>query len=140
MGCRQATDPVSSDAVQIDVAFEPEELRIGESTLLITITDAAGNPIPDATINVRGDMSHPGMQPVIRDVEGGDENGVYTVPFEWTMAGDWIVEVNVTLDDGTEAGERFEYTLAGDMDMDAMDMTEEASMDDMEMATEEASE
>ena len=61
--------------------------------------------------------------------------------FEWTMGGDWFVEVTATLANGETATERFEYTVSGETNMDemgGMDMTEEASMDGMNMdATEE---
>jgi hypothetical protein len=44
-------------------------------------------------------MSHAGMTPVIVERANG-EAGTYAVPFEWTMAGDWIVTISATLPDG----------------------------------------
>jgi hypothetical protein len=140
--CRQE-EPTTNEAVNIDIAFEPAELFVtDDSTVIITLTDNAGQVIDDATVNVRGDMSHAGMTPVLREITAGTE-GVYTSDYEWTMAGDWNVEIVVTLPDGTTTGETFTFTVAGEMgDMDGMeDMgTEEADMSDMDMdSTEEVS-
>ena len=109
-GCRQA-EPSVNENINIAVAFEPNELAVGASTVLVTITDAAGSAISDATVNVRGDMAHAGMQPVIRDIASGTD-GVYSSEYEWTMAGDWEVTVSVTLPDGTSAEQRFDYSVS----------------------------
>lgn len=137
VGCRQE-EPLTSEDINIEIAFEPAELAVSaDSTVLVTVTDNDGNAISDATVNIRGDMSHAGMAPVLRDIETGEE-GVFSSDYEWTMAGDWEVSVTVTLPDGTEAGETFAFTVEGAMDDMDMEGTEEADMDmDME-ATEEA--
>lgn len=111
-GCRQQAEPTVNENVNIAVAFAPDELTIGASTIVVTLTDAEGNPINDATVNIRGDMNHAGMQPVIRDITSG-ANGSYSSEYEWTMAGDWEVTVAVTLPDGTSAEQRFDYSIAG---------------------------
>jgi hypothetical protein len=84
---------------------------IGESRLVIQIADNMGNPIDDAQMAIRGSMSHAGMIPVLAELEGGGKDGVYDVPFEWTMAGDWIVTVDVQLPDGTMAEEHFDIAV-----------------------------
>jgi len=123
-GCRQA-EPTSNEDVNIEVSVNPEEPAVGDATLLVTLTDADGNPITDATVSVRGDMSHAGMVPVIPAEVSGAEDGIYTFEdFEWTMGGDWFVEVTATLTNGETATERFEYTVGGEGEMD-MEATEE---------------
>ncbi len=129
---QQEQQSADDAGVTIDLAY-PDPLTVGEMTLMITLTDADGNPINDATLAIRGDMNHAGMQPVLRDAEAGEE-GVYEVPFEWTMGGDWIVTIAVTLADGTEVSETFDLSVetAGEMDMDMTDepdmsMTDEAA-------------
>jgi hypothetical protein len=85
------------------------------------------------------------MVPVIETVESGTD-GVYELPFEWTMAGDWTVEVTVELTNGETATQSFDLSVEGEaMNMDNMDMesTEEMDMDmaatpTMEMADEDA--
>ncbi len=78
-------------------------------------------------------MSHAGMKPVLANISEG-ESGVYAVPFEWTMGGDWFVAVTATLPDGRVATKRFDLSVGAGMDMDN-DMEHSDSsmdMDDME--------
>lgn len=148
-GCRESqqdddNEGASSD-VSITVSYDPNPPAVGDATLLITLTDADGDAISDATVSVRGDMDHAGMVPVEGEAEGG-EDGVYSIPFEWTMGGDWILTVTATLEDGSTVTEEVEVngvSSDGGMDMDMteeagmdMDMTEESDMPDMEMTEE----
>jgi len=136
-GCRQA-EGTSSENVNIEVAVTPEEPAVGAATLLVTVTDAEGNPINDATVAVRGDMTHAGMVPVIPAEVSDAEDGVYAFEdFEWTMGGEWFVEVTVTLANGETATESFEYTVSGEMDMEDMDEMDMDSTDEMNMESTE---
>ncbi len=143
VGCResQQTEDSGDADVTIDVAFEPDPPTTGESTLLITLTDADGDAINDASVAVRGDMNHAGMVPVNAEA-GNASDGVYSIPFEWTMGGDWILTVTATLADDTVITEEVDVNgvtaVDGAMDMSDMDMTEEAEMDMTPEATEEA--
>ncbi|GAB4517066.1 MAG: hypothetical protein OHK0046_23340 [Anaerolineae bacterium] len=115
-GCRESarvTTPEANPNIQIDLEIAPDPAEVGESTLVITLRDADGSPIENASVAVRGDMSHAGMQPVLREADDAstDAPGVYRFPFEWTMGGDWFVVVTATLPDGTEAIERFELSV-----------------------------
>jgi hypothetical protein len=66
---------------------------------MIMIVGEEGAEIGDFTIDVRGDMSHAGMTPeIVTEAKG--ELGTYAVPFEWTMAGDWIITISAKLPDG----------------------------------------
>jgi hypothetical protein len=66
---------------------------------MIKIDDSANEQIANFPIDVRGDMSHAGMTPVLVTAAKG-EAGIYAVPFEWTMAGDWFITITGTLPDG----------------------------------------
>lgn len=105
-GCRQSNIQTSDHDIDIQLQLDSDVTQVGETTLRIQVQAADGSPVDDATVQVRGDMSHAGMVPVIREVRGGT-NGEYEVPFEWTMAGDWFIEVTVTLPDGEPITERF---------------------------------
>ncbi len=107
--CRQPAAE-SSDNINIAVSVADEALAVGEATLIITLTDANGAPINDASLEVRGDMNHAGMQPVLRSAQDG-EAGIYRVPFEWTMGGDWFVEVTATRSNGESATARFDFSI-----------------------------
>ncbi|MBZ0302686.1 MAG: FixH family protein [Anaerolineae bacterium] len=132
-GCRQQTQEAASANLQIDLRVEPEEPVTGDATLIVTVTDSAGNPVIATKVSARGDMNHAGMTPVIKDAEPSD-GGEYSIPFEWTMAGDWTVEITVELADGTKVSQTFEESVASgpgkdsmNMDMGDMDMTAEAT-------------
>lgn len=106
--CRQTGAPNNPN---IMIRLTPDHLTVGITALIVEVQDTAGTPITDAQLAVRGDMNHAGMQPVFGDAQPGDQAGVYRVPFEWTMGGDWIVTVTVTLPDGTRAEQIFEYVV-----------------------------
>jgi hypothetical protein len=110
VGCRQQAQPTAEASLQIDLRTEPEALAVGESTLIVTVRDASGQPISDANVNVRGDMNHAGMAPVIETAKGGTD-GEYHLPFEWDMAGDWIVEVTVELASGLTETRTFDLLV-----------------------------
>lgn len=136
VACRPQATPQDS-SITIDVTTG-DEFVVGESSFVVQITDAAGNTIEDATLNVRGDMDHAGMVPVIRDITTSTA-GEFTVPFEWTMAGDWSVEFTATLPDGKTASRTIDYTIAPSdgegMDMEGMDhgsMEDDNNMEGMD--------
>ncbi|MCC7207057.1 MAG: FixH family protein [Anaerolineae bacterium] len=112
-GCdRQSAQPTATPdpGIQITVESLNEPQRVGEVTLVVTVRDAAGAPIEDAKIDLRGDMSHAGMTPSLGSVEDG-QDGRYSVPFNWTMGGDWFLDVTVTLPDGRSTTRRFDLTV-----------------------------
>jgi hypothetical protein len=108
--CRQSAQPTPTTAVEIDLAVEPTPIAAGDATLVVTLRAADGTPIEGALVSVRGDMNHAGMSPVLGETSAG-ENGVYRVPFEFTMTGDWIVTVTAALPGGGESAETFDLTV-----------------------------
>jgi len=119
-GCRQQATTQNAD-FNIALVVEPEPLVVGDAMLVITVTDSSSAPVNDAKIAVRGDMNHAGMTSVFGEIESGS-NGQYRVPFEWAMAGDWIVEVTVTLANGEKVVKSFDMKVASS----APEMTTEA--------------
>lgn len=125
--------------LNIELAVEPDPPTAGDATLMITVKDTEGKPIEDATVAVHGDMDHEGMTPVDGESTSG-QNGIYHIPFEWTMGGGWILDVTVTLpDNGGIATERFELNVGaisrdsivnqGSDDTAAMDQSAMENMD-----------
>ena len=117
-----------------DISVEAGSTTVGKTDLMVTVKDQSGNAINDANVSIKGDMSHAGMQPVLGESSSAD-NGVYTIPYEWTMAGDWFVTIDVTFADGSTATERFDFNGIGGDDMGDMDHGE---MDHGEMDMEES--
>ena len=123
-----------------DIQIEVGSMDVGTTDLMVTVKDENGDPVNDATVNIKGDMSHAGMQPVLGESASGN-NGMYMIPYEWTMAGDWFVTVDVMLADGSTISERVDFAGIGDggsMEMDDMEDMDHGSMEDGEM--EEATE
>lgn len=79
---------------------------MGESRLVITLKDDAGRPVDGAKLDIECNMSHAGMTPVMAHSETSAQ-GVYIVPIQWTMGGDWYVDVKFTLHDGQVITRRF---------------------------------
>ncbi|MCS6835270.1 MAG: FixH family protein [Anaerolineae bacterium] len=109
--CRQPEVPLNNPNLQIDLAYEPREARVGPAELLVTVRRADGTPIAEAVLDIRGDMAHAGMVPVLRQALT-DGQGQARVPFEWTMGGSWFVEVIVTAPDGEKGRGFFELNVA----------------------------
>jgi hypothetical protein len=90
---------------------------VGPFTLQITLTDDKTAPIKDASVQVQGTMNHAGMVPVdsgpIRDDADGRSDGVYPIPFEFTMRGDWILTLTITLPDGTTVHKDVQVSVHG---------------------------
>lgn len=110
---RGAAQPEAADqAPDVAVAFavSPDPPAVGWSTVVVTLTDAQGRPIEGARVALRGDMNHPGMQPVLAEAAGAAD-GQYTAQFGWTMAGDWFVVVTAELPDGRRAVRRFDLRV-----------------------------
>ena len=96
--------------LNLDMTIEPAQAAVGPSRLIFSLTDAQGQLIDDAQLKVEGNMTHAGMVPVFAQAEPG-QAGRYTVPFEWTMSGDWVVTVEVTLADGQQFSQQIPVTV-----------------------------
>ncbi len=86
----------------VDVDISPTPPLVGPTRLLISLSDSAGAAVEGAEVQVEGNMTHAGMAPVFGTAQEDDE-GIYVIPgFRFTMAGDWILTVRVTLPDGRQ--------------------------------------
>ena len=113
VGCRQsAQTPTSTpeNIPQIDIALEAEATSVGDTMLIVTVTDGSGAPVEAQEVRLRGDMAHAGMMPVQGQTDSG-EDGVYRIPFGWTMGGSWTVTVTVVLPDGTTVDDTFDFEI-----------------------------
>ncbi len=92
----QAARPAGNPNVVFSLAVQPNPPVVGPAELAITLLDQAGKPIEDARLQVEGNMTHAGMQPVFGQAAGG-QGGRYTASMNWTMSGDWVVTVKATM-------------------------------------------
>ncbi|MCY4071260.1 MAG: copper chaperone PCu(A)C [Chloroflexi bacterium] len=105
--CRQ--QHLSSSDISLDISVTG--LLVGQSQISVSVRDKNGNSIENpGAIALRGDMDHAGMAPVFAESSEAI-NGVFTLPFEWTMAGTWILEANLTMDSGERVTESFRYEV-----------------------------
>ncbi|MFN2138547.1 MAG: FixH family protein [Candidatus Promineifilaceae bacterium] len=111
-GCSRRSQEGTSSAATIEVAAIPFPAAVGQTRLVVHVLDSSGAPVNDAQLAIKGDMTHAGMVPLLAEQQGGGEDGYYRIPFEWTMAGDWVVTVQATLPDGTHAQQRFDFMVA----------------------------
>ena len=108
VACSRGDDSGDS-ASDIDVRIEitPDPPAMGPATIDVLVSDSNGDPVTGATFDVVGDMTHAGMQPVETTTEEAEPGRYRTTGFEFTMAGDWIITVTGSLDDGTTIDRTF---------------------------------
>ncbi len=97
----QQTQTAQDQGVTLNLIIDSDDLEVGPTRLKFNLLDDQGQPIDGATLDVEGNMTHAGMVPVFAQ-SNESENGQYSIPFEWTMSGDWIVTVDVSLPDGKQ--------------------------------------
>jgi periplasmic copper chaperone A len=120
--CGGRASQQAGGSAEYDLNLNPMSTAVGETVLMFTLNDKEGQPVNNATLDIKGDMNHAGMQPVLGKATQG-VNGVYAVPFEWTMGGDWVVTVDVTLADGTAFSQRFDGLRISSQRSGTMDVT-----------------
>ena len=97
VGCRGSAADLPD--INVDVALTPNPPQVGQTQVVLTLTDATGQSISGAEVELEGNMSHAGMAPVLTKATEVAP-GRYEAPLEFTMAGDWFISVRTTLPDG----------------------------------------
>ncbi len=125
VACRQQQP--SADDIQLSMSVS--DMLVGETTLLVKVTDSDGNILSNpGALKVRGDMDHAGMIPVLAEADSAI-NGVFSLPFEWTMGGGWIIEASLTRPDGAVASETFHYEILTEADETGMAEMDHSGME-----------
>jgi hypothetical protein len=102
----QQGDPTTRDNYRVTLAMEPSPAAVGPGVLAVTLKDDAGKAVNGARLEVEANMSHAGMVPVLAGT-AESQAGLYRVPLQWTMAGDWVVDLKFTLPDGRQVARRY---------------------------------
>lgn len=103
-GCHQSA---STSDVTIEHEISPQPARVGIAAIRLKLKDKDGKTLPRARVELEGNMTHPGMSPVngeTRETAPGEYDG----SLQFTMAGDWIILVNITLADGQRVQRQIE--------------------------------
>lgn len=129
--CRQEQKPTASDVV-LEMAVS--DLQVGDTTLTVRASDKQGKALAEpGTLSLRGDMDHAGMTPVLAEAVTAGE-GIYTVPFEWTMGGSWRVEASLSLSADEVARQVFRFEIASPAEDHDMAHDDHAAMGATAMA------
>jgi hypothetical protein len=102
----QRPAPSSQDGFTVTLATEPAPPIVGTGLVSVRLEDRAGTPVTDARLALEANMTHAGMAPVLGQASASPD-GRYRVPIEWTMAGDWYVDIAFSLPDGQTVTRRF---------------------------------
>ena len=110
--CNRVND--NATAAGLHVTFFPAAEGIQGDHVSVEIVDDDGLPVTDVTVSLEGNMTHAGMVPVLTesvwDGADGDEDGIYRVPFRFTMFGDWIISVKIENRDGEQFTQDIDVT------------------------------
>jgi ABC-type transport system substrate-binding protein len=109
-GRMQQADPTTQDTYAVTMVVEPSPPAVGPATITATLDDKAGQPVDGARLEVEANMSHAGMVPVLAST-GESRAGIYRVPLQWTMAGDWYVDLKFTLPGGLQVARRYPISV-----------------------------
>lgn len=101
--------PDNGVRVSTEVVGEP---ALGSSAVRVYIlhNNAAAE---GATVQVTGDMTHAGMEPVISSAPQVEPGLYETQDFTFTMSGDWFITTDVTLATGETASNVISLTVPG---------------------------
>lgn len=97
-GAAAPTEVGSISPVNILLSTNPSPAAVGDVEIVFTITDANGNPIEGAKVDVSAE--HPAMAGMGMSglaVEQGA--GKYSITADFTDAGDWVLTVYVRKDE-----------------------------------------
>jgi len=105
-----ATPDSSAKPVNIKVESDPSPAVVGDAELVLTVTDANGNPIEGARVDVSADhtdMSGMGMSGAATD----QGSGRYSIHANFSMTGNWKLTVYVRNDEGPDYEEDIDFKV-----------------------------
>ena len=102
-------DPASSKPVAIAISTNPDPAAVGDIEFTLAITDANGNPIEGAKVDVSADHTDmTGMSMSGLATEQGE--GRYAIKTNFSMSGNWKLTVYVRKD-GLDYKEDIEFKI-----------------------------
>ena len=104
-GCRKPAG--TPPAVTIEHAIAPWPARVGNATVTLRLSGPSGAAVHGAHIALEADMSHPGMRPEFGEARE-IANGPYQGRLAFTMAGDWVILMHITLPGGRKLERQME--------------------------------
>lgn len=115
--------PAADGRVLVRMESSPYPLTVGDSTLLIFLTDTDRLAVKATSVSVSGRISHGGMIPIQGSAtEAAD--GIYRIRVSWPMTGQWVINVQAELTDGRVIDDAFEAYIYSIPPHDFEDTTE----------------
>ncbi|MDH5526572.1 MAG: FixH family protein [Nitrospirota bacterium] len=119
--CAACTAPAdhtgTAGTYTVTVRAEPNPAALGDTHLTVTVTDANGKAVPDAMVTARMFMAGMPMNTDDDLLPGTPQGkGRYVAAGEFSMGGNWQVEVSVTPDNGKSVTATFPYTIEWKLD------------------------
>ena len=105
-----ATPDAAAKSVNIQVESNPSPAAVGDTELVFTITDANGDPIDGARVDVSADhtdMSGMGMSGAATD----QGSGRYSINANFSMTGNWKLTIYVRNDAGLDYKEDIQFKV-----------------------------
>ena len=100
----------SAKSVNIRVESDPSPAVVGDAELVFTITDASGNPIEAARVDVSAD--HTDMSGMAMSGAATDQgSGRYSLNANFSMTGNWKLTVYVHNDAGLDYKEDIDFKV-----------------------------
>jgi hypothetical protein len=97
-GCRRPPLAADTSSVRVEARLVPPQPTVGPATLTVNLSGGTASTLQDATVDVVGHMTHPGMTPVVGTVtrRGPD---VFEAALDLNMPGDWQLVATVRFPD-----------------------------------------
>jgi len=103
----------------LTLSTDPASPRIGENLIRVTVKDAGGKPVPNATVQLTYLMAMPGMMPATVPMKPG-QDGTYEARANLGMGGQWELTVVIQRAGQPEVKETFSVTAGGGGGMSGM--------------------
>ena len=101
----QAAPQTSVGAYRVEVTTDPQVIPVGQATLRLRVTDAAGKPVKNARVSTLTKM--PGMFMGEKETPAREQTatpGIYTAPASFPMGGSYAVDLKIAAPQGNASG------------------------------------
>ncbi len=117
VGCRPPDTAGGGSAANSTVRVRlepPSDPKVGPTEVRVYLLGADNQGIAGAVVSVTGTMTHAGMTPIVSGTVQAEDGLYRTQEFTFDMAGDWLLEAEATLPDGSSASDELPLTVSGD--------------------------
>jgi hypothetical protein len=97
-GCRRPPIAADTSSVRVEARLVPPQPTVGPAILTVSLSGGTASTLQDATVDVVGHMTHPGMTPIVGTVtrRGPD---TFDAALDLNMPGDWQLVATVRFPD-----------------------------------------